>query len=90
MNFFFEQIAGAIQTQTKSVRKLQTIRNIICVRGGKLGKLTPPHPPGKSDPFRGGGMDIFWNHKIAGLTQGKGSVFPFINGIVLKKSTCRQ
>ena len=58
--FFFEQIAGAIQTKTKSVRKLQTIRNIICVRGGKLGKLTPPpHPPGKSDPFRGGGMDIF-------------------------------
>ena len=32
---------------------------------GKLGKLTPP-PPGQSDPFRGGGMDIFWNHTIGG------------------------
>ena len=21
-------------------------------------------PPGKSDPFRRGGMDIFWNHTI--------------------------
>ena len=31
---------------------------------GKLGKLTPP-PPGKSDPFRGGGMDIFWNHTMS-------------------------
>ena len=32
---------------------------------GKLGKL-PPLPPGKSDPFRGGGvMDIFWNHTIS-------------------------
>ena len=23
-----------------------------------------PLPTGKSDPFRGGGMDIFWNHTI--------------------------
>ena len=22
----------------------------------------PPFPPGKSNPFRGDGMDIFWNH----------------------------
>ena len=35
--FFFEQIAGAIQTKTKSVRKLQTIRNIFCVRGEAKG-----------------------------------------------------
>ena len=27
------------------------------------GPLTPPpHPFGISNPFRGGGMDIFWNH----------------------------
>ena len=24
-----------------------------------------PLPPGKSDPFCGGGRDIFWNHTIA-------------------------
>ena len=27
------------------------------------GPLTP-HPPGNSNPFRGGGMDIFWNHTL--------------------------
>ena len=31
---------------------------------GILGKLTLPLPPGKSDPFCEGGMDIFWNHTI--------------------------
>ena len=31
---------------------------------GILGKLTPPLPPGKSDPFCGGGVDIFWNQTI--------------------------
>ena len=30
---------------------------------GKLGKLTSL-PSGKSDPFHGGGMDIFWNHTL--------------------------
>ena len=34
---------------------------------GKLGKLTPPLPPGKFDPFRGGGMDIFWDHRLPNL-----------------------
>ena len=33
---------------------------------GKLGKLTPP-PPGKFDPFPGGGMDIFWDHRLPNL-----------------------
>ena len=32
---------------------------------GKFGKLTLPFPPGKSDPFCGGGTDIFWNHTFS-------------------------
>ena len=32
---------------------------------GKFGKLTLPFPPGKSDPFCGAGMDIFWNHTFS-------------------------
>ena len=31
---------------------------------GKLGKLTTPHLPGKSDPFHGGGVNSFWNHTV--------------------------
>ena len=30
-----------------------------------LGPLTP-HPSGISNPFRGGGMDIFWNYIMSG------------------------
>ena len=33
----------------------------------KIRQIAPP-PPGKSDPFRRGGLDIFWNHTISQLT----------------------
>ena len=29
----------------------------------EIRQIDPP-PPGKSDPFRGGGMDIFWNQTL--------------------------
>ena len=51
---------------------------------GKLGKLTPL-PPGKSDPFRGGGMDIFWNHTLPNLFPWqftKKSSFLFIKAVL--------
>ena len=32
----------------------------------KIRQIDPPPPPGQSDPFHGGGMDIFWNHTCGG------------------------
>ena len=29
-----------------------------------FGPLTTPHPPGISNPFRCGSMDIFWNYTM--------------------------
>ena len=46
-----------------------------------------PHPPGNSNPFCGGCMDIFWNCTFVHLPLSVRSVNRFVSSLVFMKST---
>ena len=51
----------------------------------KLGKLTPL-PPGKFNPFCGGGMDIFWDHTNYSTRTCASLIVPRFNTRYMKDS----